>query len=456
MKIKKASRLNSSIEFRLTAIFIGLFIVISIIFSSMSTILANKITKGKDLNHTQQLSELALNVISLKYDTSIQFTLDYSYWSELASYTNRSHRDTATYKRLLHHLLDYGFESISVYSKNEDLLFLTAQPDTVLEIHQHINNFANLNNYGDLDFQIVVESEKMYVIATRAIFNEENLFQPTGFIAFTKHIDNFFIDDVSSIIGSKLELIPEDNSAAVSFTELPSIKGIFEDIDDSNNATFRLIANNEKTIPFKLQLQRPHSDFITKELLTLIVFEIAIVIILVLFFFLILKNYVTKPIVQMNQWLSNDPSNLEPFQYPYDDELSSLAQNIESNHVSLMDSLQFNQDLLNAISDIIITTDEHLNITYCNPAAHNWLGKTPHYITGQPIDFLLQVIKGDTPSYWFAKVFNENQSYSSVCTIKSVLSESDSTITANITVKPIEHGKRAVAIIKPTVKSETL
>ncbi|MGF1721039.1 PAS domain-containing protein [Vibrio kyushuensis] len=454
MLAKIVTRLNTSIEFRLTAIFICLFLVISVIFSSMSAILASKITTDKELEHTHQLSELAINVISLKYDTSIQFTLDYSYWSELAKHANNDHKSDSTYAPLLDHLLDYGFMSISIFSKSEELLYQTHQPDFNQEVYKRVHGFNNLSYYGDLKFQIIVEKSELYVVATRAIFNESNLSQATGFISFSKKIDQFLIDDVSKIIGTKLQLEPADKDTSVSFSALPLITGQLETsivVGSINQSTFRLIDSNKNIIPFKLVVHRPLEHLLTSELLTIIVFEFVVVILLVLFFYLILKNHVSKPVVQMSQWLSNYRSSKpEPFQYPYRDELSSLAKNIEDNHLNLMGTLQFNQDLLNAISDIIITADENLKVTYCNPAAELWFGKSNSYdIRGKPLDFLLQVIEGDSVGFWFSKVLTDHQSYNTVCTLKSGISNTVPPMVANITVRPIEHGNRSVVMIKP-------
>ncbi|MGR5209685.1 PAS domain-containing protein [Vibrio rotiferianus] len=104
-------------------------------------------------------------------------------------------------------------------------------------------------------------------------------------------------------------------------------------------------------------------------------------------------------------------------------ELHDIYINFMNVYAKMLNKNQFNDLLVDAIGDVIITVSHGGTITYVNPAAESWMQTDSTELIGFPLNFLITNIDNSTPDVlaWIHKATVEKQRIETKAVVGSLL-----------------------------------
>lgn len=450
--VNKKTTPSNSIERRVIGILFIAVIFIAVLFFTSSQLLTQRINAQNDRSFADKQSNQILGIFQLKHQATQTLAEDYSYWNTLYNYVEQQKVGNAEYEKILGHLVNVDFHAVVIHSLDFKLLFSkTSASNSTSQIPVRQVNLDKLKGFGDVVHSINIINNELFVTSSRAIFSSTFGQKPIGYISFIIHVNEEFYQTIRDIVDINFTVKLPTNTIFNLIDGIWDLSYKFDSMYQSNDKvyyTYRLY-NRGKPGNIKLTIEHKTSNFKMSNYIPFVAAQLLTLCLVIILVFVIIRAYITKPIIDLEQWVTKKSSNeKEPFIYQYDDELANLARSIQSSHNNLSNLSSYHSALLNTISDIIITTDTEMRVVYCNPAALSWLNGSSNDIIGQPLDFILNSTSGDSVAYWFSTVFNKQREYKGYCRLTSIYSTEMKDKEANIQMDSINNGKNAAIIIK--------
>ena len=337
--------------------------------------------------------------------------------------------------------------------------FLEPQIEEHLEeLHQSINGM-NLGLQTDFGFDYV--NGRIFAYAKTI----HTVNQKAFFVIGLRELSPKFLREFSKRMGKRMKL--NYLYPGLRVTQVSHRDGIVvnlvsvENSDEGTVAEFMIEAayNSPKPVSFKIHLPKDSEVVTTTRIL--LIFLIFLVPVSSMIVWYVINIKILKPGHSLLKQLSNTETLIADTKKPnaygrYPIEYQNIYTAFKSVYSSMQNRNHFNELLVDAIGDIIITVNREGVIDYANPAAEHWMQASTSQLIGKPLNLLIANIDSEAPDVnnWLHRA-NKDKKRTETSAIIASLLVGDTIFTADVICQPLDWNEEdgtATAVIVVRVK----
>ncbi|RCU52470.1 hypothetical protein DU002_00425 [Corallincola holothuriorum] len=426
-----AMRWYRSIETQMSAILLVVSTVVCVLLSVGSSYYIQKETHHFELEVLEKIANAAGYNISAQSEELSTVVADWAQWDDTYQYLIQPYQAYLTDNFSQGTLERSKLAGAQLYSVNGELVassegFLDGASGISVAVAGALARAGGSQVSGVLAYR-----NTTLFFSAHAVTDTDAVRQSNGWLVMFRHPNSLQLDQFGRALGVTISVEQSFRpSVPLAFLMRGTLSAKYrhsiEDASDLLSASYYLVFDNSQ-LPIVLNIGSKQPLGFMSSLKHLVVPLVTLFFGMSGILVLLLRSHVTRPIVNICRALSGpkvDAERLKQLAAGRNDEFSRLAFRVKSLFDQVYAKNSFNELLLDAIGDEILTINEKGEVVYVNPSASEWLSMPMEQLRGQRLDFLLNNCDDNgSTAFWVNSVL-AGKSLHQYCRIR-VLGHSD-------------------------------
>ncbi|WP_087506455.1 CHASE4 domain-containing protein [Neiella marina] len=340
-----------------------------------------------------QFSDILKNLVDNNFFQLQLLTNDFAYWDDMYQFVEQQNA-----KFIASNFSDASLESslihgVIIQSDSGSILFFKA----LLNEHSPVQtlNLFRSTPPSETDFGLLISGGQIFIYTSQLISNSNRTQETNGKLVLLRRAVPELSQQIAKSLGVEVRVqltVPSFVTARYSFSDgyyialqqITSMEGVSE-------AVIVSYMNNGTMIPAKVTLLLPKYSAAIWEPILLIAVIIIGVLAMSLLTWLLMRKQIIKPLKLLLHYLTTSASQTQaPKALGQLQELGQVLAEFKAIQTSLQRQNQHHQELLNSITDIVVTVNQHGHIQFANKQAVEWLAIDLQQLSAVSLDYLIE------------------------------------------------------------------